>query len=119
VWDKRDRKMSMRVANAIPLNKWTHIAITPTGSDPFRPDITIYINGVYTSVKKAGWLPATSKMSNCYLGKSNWTDSTSTYDNQDELFKGKLFDFRAYKKAVSPDMIKASVDWGKEKLGLK
>ena len=117
VWDKQDRKMSMRVPNAIPLKKWTHVAITPTGSDPFRPDIAIYINGVYTSVKKAGWLPATSKMSNCYLGKSNWTGTQ--YENQDELFKGNLFDFRAYKKAVSADIIKASVNWGKEKLGLK
>ena len=118
VWDKQDRKMSMRIPNAIPLRQWTHVAITPTGSDPFRPDIRIYINGEYASEKKAGWLPATSKMSNCYLGKSNWTIAT-TYTNQDELLKGKLFDFRAYKKALSDDIIKASVTWGKEKLGLK
>jgi len=117
VWDKQDRKMSMRVPNAIPLKRWTHVAVTSGDNDPFRPDIHIYINGVLTSQKKAGWLPATSKMSNCYLGKSNWTDS-GKYTNEDELFKGNLFDFRAYKKAVRSDMIKASVEWGKEKLGI-
>jgi len=118
VWDKQDRKMSMRVPNAIPLKRWTHVTITTGDNDPFRPDIHIYINGVLTSQKKAGWLPATSKMSNCYLGKSNWTEQGNSYTNQDELFQGKLFDFRAYKKAVRSDMIKASVEWGKEKLGL-
>ena len=117
VWDKKDRKMSMKLPNAIPLQKWTHIAVTASTNDPFRPDIAVYINGVSTLVKKAGWLPATSKMSNCYLGKSNWTDDT--YTNQDTLLKGKLFDFRAYKSAASADMIKASYTWGKEKLGLK
>jgi hypothetical protein len=58
-------------------------------------------------------------MSNCYLGKSNWADVTSTYDNKDQLFKGRIFDFRAYKKEVSAEMIKESVAWGKEKLGIK
>jgi hypothetical protein len=116
VWDKQQRKMSIRAPNAITLNKWTHIAITTTGNNPFRPDIAIYIDGNFTLEKKAGWLPSTSKMSNCYLGKSNWT--STKYNNQDELFKGKLFDFRAYKKAVSVDMIQSTVAWGKEKLSV-
>ena len=119
VWDKQDRKMSIKLPTVIPLNQWTHVTVTTKGTDLFRPDINIYINGEFTLQKKTGWLPATSKMTNCYLGKSNWSDVTSTYENHDELFKGRLFDFRAYKKGVSPDMIKASVKWGKEKLGIK
>jgi len=119
IWDKQDRKMSIKLPTVIPLQQWTHITVTTSGTDPFRPDINIYINGKFTLQKKTGWLPATSKMSNCYLGKSNWADVTSTYENQDQLFKGRLFDFRAYKKGVSADMIKESVAWGKEKLGIK
>jgi hypothetical protein len=56
-------------------------------------------------------------MMNCYLGKSNWTGTQ--YTNQDELFKGNLFDFRAYKTNVSPELIKASVAWGKQKLAIR
>ena len=119
VWDKQDRKMSIKLPTAIPLGQWTHVTVTTKGSDPFRPDINIFINGKFMLEKKTGWLPATSKMTNCYLGKSNWADVTSTYENQDQLFKGRLFDFRAYKKGVSADMIKESVKWGKEKLGIK
>lgn len=119
VWDKQDRKMSIKLPTVIPLQQWTHVTVTTNGADPFRPDINIYINGKFTLEKKTGWLPATSNMTNCYLGKSNWADVTSTYENQDQLFKGRLFDFRAYKKGVSADMIKESVKWGKEKLGIK
>jgi hypothetical protein len=69
--------------------------------------------------KKSGWLPASMNMSNCYLGKSNWGDITTTYENRDELLKGRLFDFRAYNIPVSKDTIEKSVKWGKEKLGIK
>lgn len=117
VWDKQDRKMSLKVPTAFALKGWTHVTVTCRNTEPFRPDIAIYINGILASQKKAGWLPSTSKMTNCYLGKSNW--SGTQYTNQDELFKGKLFDFRAYKTNVSPEVIKASVAWGKQKLAIK
>ena len=57
-------------------------------------------------------------MTNCYLGKSNWVSTTSLYDNKDELFKGRMFDFRVYTGLVSARVITDSVDWGKIKLGL-
>lgn len=117
VWDKQDRKMSIKIPTAFALKGWTHVTVTSRNSEPFRPDITIYINGILASEKKAGWLPSTSKMMNCYLGKSNWAGTQ--YTNQDELFKGNLFDFRAYKTNVSPELIKASVAWGKQKLAIR
>ena len=120
VWDKQDRKMSIKIPTAFALKGWTHVAVTTNNTEPFRPDIVIYINGVLASQKKAGWLPSTSKMTNCYLGKSNWSGTGNpTYTNQDELFKGKLFDFRAYKTNVSHQLIKDSVAWGKQKLAIK
>ena len=118
VWQEDKRQMQIKVPSAIPLKKWTHLTITTSNEDPFRPDIAIYINGSFTQQKKAGWLPQTSKMTNCYLGKSNWP-STGQYAGQDELFKGRLFDFRAYNKGLTAKLIKDSYTWGKEKLGLK
>ena len=58
-------------------------------------------------------------MTNCYLGKSNWTNQTSQYANKDALFKGKIFDFRAYTKRLDEGFIDRSYDWGKDKLALK
>jgi hypothetical protein len=119
VWDKQSRKMRMKLGSAIPLQRWTHICVTATSDDGFRPNIAFYINGKKVLEKESGWLPATSSMSNCYLGKSNWTNSFSQYEDKDELFKGKIFDFRAYRRNQSEAMVNESYDWGKEKLGVK
>jgi len=119
VWDKQSRKMRILLNNSIPLKKWTHIAITATNEDAFRPNLSVYINGEKRFTKEGGFLPSTGKMSDCYIGKSNWADSTSQYENRDELFKGSLFDFRAYKTIVSAKLINDSIIWGKEKLAIK
>lgn len=116
VWDKQARKMRVKVNNAIPLKRWTHVCVTAMGNDAFRPNIAIYINGKKFMEKESGWLPATSSMTNCYMGKSNWANDVSQYENRDELFKGRLFDFRAYRRSLSEDLIQMSYDWGKEKL---
>jgi hypothetical protein len=118
VWQEDKRQMQIKIPSAIPLKKWIHITVTTSGEDPFRPDIVIYINGKFTQQKKSGWLPQTANMTNCYLGKSNWP-STGQYVGQDELFKGRLFDFRAYNKSLTAKLIKESYIWGKEKLGLE
>lgn len=119
VWDKQSRKMQIKVNNSIPLQKWTHICVTAVGNDAFRPNIAIYINGKLMTVKESGWLPATSSMSNCYIGKSNWANDVSQYENRDEMFKGSLFDFRAYRRSLPEDLINDSYKWGKESLALQ
>ena len=118
VWDKQSRKMRIKVNNAIPLKKWTHITITTTSNNAFRPDIAVYINAKRVFDQPSGWLPATSSMTNCYIGKSNWASSVSQYNNRDELFKGSLFDFRAYKTGLNESVIKNSHDWGKNILAV-
>jgi hypothetical protein len=115
VWDKQARKMRIKVPAAIPLKKWTHITITTTNNDAFRPNIAVYINSTKILEKESGWLPAASTMTNCYIGKSNWS-STGQYDNRDDLFKGRLFDMRAYKTSLPEGKISDSVAWGKEQL---
>ena len=86
--------------------------------DSFRPDIAVYIDGQQNFIQPSGWLPQASYTSNNYLGRSNWENTTSQYENKDELFQGSLFDFRAYNVNLSDDIIKKSYTWGKDKLGL-
>jgi len=119
IWDKQARKFRMKLNQAVPLKTWTHICITTTSSDAFRPTLSIYVNGVKALTKEDGFLPATGSMSNCYVGRSNWADSVSQYQNRDELFQGNLFDFRAYSVSVSEDFIDDSYQWGRQKLNLK
>jgi hypothetical protein len=118
VWDKQARKMRIKVNNSIPLNKWVHIVVTATNNDAFRPNIAVYIDNKKVLEKENGFLASTGSMTNCYLGKSNWSNGVSQYENRDELFKGRIFDFRAYKAGLSEQLIQESYDWGKEKLGL-
>jgi len=118
VWEKEQRRMRVKVNGVIPLKKWVHICVATTNSDAFRPNLAIYINGEKVVQKESGFLPAASVMTNCYIGKSNWANSVSQYENRDELFKGAMFDFRMYKGMVSEKMIKDSYSWGKAKLGL-
>ena len=117
IWDSKQRKMRIIVKGAIPLKKWVHVAITAASNDAFRPDITVWINGVKTFTQPSGWLPQNSSTTKNYIGKSNWS-STSQYSNKDELFKGSLFDFRAYSIPVTPEFISDSFTWGQEMLSL-
>jgi hypothetical protein len=117
VWDKKSRKMRIKVNDAIPLKKWTHITITTTNNDAFRPDIAVYIDAKKVYEKKSGWLAATSSMTNCYIGKSNWSAPAFTqYENRDELFQGRMFDFRAYNISLDESVIEDSFNWSKDRL---
>lgn len=118
IWDRRQRKMQMKVSNAVTLGQWTHITITATNNDAFRPDLAIYINGAQATTKPSGFLPQTSYTTHNYLGKSNWADQTSQYDNRDELFAGHLFDFRAYQAPMSFEKIMETLKWGSGQLGI-
>ena len=118
VWDKQARKMRLKAPAAVKLQTWTHICVTAMDDSNFRPNVAMYVNGKKVIEKESGWLPATSSMTNCYLGKSNWANAQDKFDNKDELFKGRLFDFRAYRASVSEGLIQESYDWGKAKLGI-
>ena len=76
------------------------------------------IDGEKVKVEASGWLPQSSTTTNNYIGKSNWTNETSQYENKNELFNGSVFDVRGYKVPLSEKVIKDSIVWGKDKLGL-
>jgi hypothetical protein len=118
VWDRTQRKMQIKVSNAVTLGEWTHIVITATNDDAFRPDIAIYVNGTMAATKPSGFLPQTNYVTHNYIGKSNWSSVTSQYENKDELFKGSLFDFRMYAAPLSFEKIIKTINWGTELLGI-
>jgi len=119
VWDAKQRKMRCKVNAAISLKKWTHIVISANSNDSFRPDIIIYVDGVQVFVENSGHLPQATSTTNNYLGKSNWSNATSQYELKDELFNGKIFDFRMYNKILGERKINNIIAWGKDKLAIK
>lgn len=118
IWDKRLRKVQIKVNRAIPLKKWVQITVTTTSTDSLRPTYNVYINGTLMHVLEDGFLPQAATTSNNYLGKSNWVNYKTEYENQDELFSGSLFDFRMYETPISDRKVKRIVQWGASKLGL-
>ncbi len=118
IWDARDRKMRINIPCAVPLKQWTHITVTAVTNDAFRPDIKVYINGIQSAFYPSGFLPQTSFMTHNYLGKSNWANVTSQYENRDELFKGKMFDFRTYNTIMGEKKIQETIKWGTKLLGI-
>ena len=118
IFENKMRKLHIQIKDVIPLKKWTHIAITTTNNDAFKPGLQIYKDGKQVHREESAWLPQTNYTTKNYIGKSNWADVTSQMDNKDELFKGKLFDFRGYRTAMSKNKVEKTVEWGKTLLGI-
>jgi len=118
VWEKKLRKVQIKVNGAIPLGKWTHIVITAAGMDAMRPDLNVYVNGNLAFTKEQGYLPQAKVTSNNYLGKSNWANDFSGYELRDELFNGSIFDFRMYSSFLPESKVKRILQWGMNKLGM-
>ncbi len=118
VWDGKQRILQVKLPNAVPARKWTHIVITARNLDAFQPALQFWINGKLFYTKEDGTLPRRDYTTNNYLGKSNWTSITSQYENNDQLFKGRMFDFRVYKMPMTAAKIADTYDWGRQKLGL-
>ena len=119
VWEKSHRKMQIRLDGFFPKGQWVHVCITAKDNKSLRPDLHVYRNGELMYTEFDGWLPQRSDTSRNYIGKSNWNDATSLYENKDELFKGSLFDYRMYRGALSKETIVDSYTWGKKLLGIK
>ena len=119
IWDSQQRKLHIQVKNVIPLRKWVHITITTGDMSPDKPSLKIYVNAKLAHTEESAWLPQNNYTTNNYIGKSNWSNITSPYQNADELFKGRLFDFRGYKLMMNDKKIKDTYMWGKKMLGLE
>jgi hypothetical protein len=119
VWNGKLRMQHIKVQGAIKLKEWTHICITTASGDGVRPALQIWINGEIMAQDPNGHLPQSSLTSNNYLGKSNWLDASSQYENKAEMFKGRLFDVRGYNQPIDNDKLKKIVRWGKLRLLIK
>lgn len=118
VWSGKLRLQHIKVQKAIKLQTWTHVCITTATADGVRPALQIWIDGKMVAEDPNGHLPQSSVTTNNYVGKSNWINPASNYENKPELFKGSLFDLRGYNQAVTEDKLKKTVAWGKKYLGL-
>jgi hypothetical protein len=112
------RKVHIQVKNVFPIRKWTHIVITTTDNSAFSSGLKIYANGKVVHTEESTFLPQTNFTKQNYIGKSNWANATSPYANADELFRGKLFDFRGYRTASTSKKVKDTYEWGQKLLGL-
>jgi hypothetical protein len=118
VWEKKLRKVQIKVNGAIPLGKWTHIVITAKTMDAMRPDLNVYVNGNLVFTQLQGYLPQAKVTTNNYLGKSNWANNFSEYELRDELFNGSMFDFRMYSTVLPEAKIKRILQWGMGRLAM-
>ena len=118
IWDTRQRKMRIRVLNAIPLKRWVHIALTTTDGSSFRPTWQVFIDGVKVFEEVDGHMALKSYTTSNYIGRSNWEGVSSQYEDGDERFRGSLFDFRLYRTPMPPAKIARTVQWGRKKLNL-
>ena len=109
----------MKVSGAFKLRQWTHICITTATGDGARPALEIWVDGKKAAEDPNGSLPQSSTTSNNYIGKSNWSNDSSQFENKAELFRGKVFDLRGYSQAVNEDKLKKTIEWGKLRLDIK
>lgn len=119
IWDKKLRRVQIKVNRLIPIKKWTHIVITAINNDVMRPTLELWVDGELIYTLENGSLPAAKVTSNNYFGKSNWYNELSESDNRDELFSGSLFDFRMYSTVLSKRKIERIREWGAQQLGLE
>lgn len=117
IFENKMRKLHIQVKNIFTVKKWTHIAITTTNNDAFKPGLKIYKDGKLVHTEESAWLPQSNDTTKNYIGKSNWANVTSQMDNKDELFKGKIFDFRGYRTRMTEKKIKDTIEWGKPLIG--
>jgi hypothetical protein len=118
IWDSQQRKMRVRVLDAIPLKRWVHIAVTTTDATSLRPTWEVYIDGKKVYTEPDGHMALKSYVNSNYIGRSNWEGITSQYLDADERFRGALFDFRLYRAPMGASKIAKTHKWGLEKLGL-
>jgi hypothetical protein len=78
---------------ALPLNKWTHVAVTVDATT-----VSLYVDGKLVGTSESqGILPNQIPANNFYLGRSNWPDP---------LFKGRMDEVYIDDKALTADQIK-------------
>ncbi len=117
IWDKEQRKMRMRIVDAVQEQKWHHIAVTTVDS-AFRPTWHVYIDGLRVFSKEEGHLPQTNYTTKNYIGRSNWEGAAGQGEYKDERFRGSLFDFRMYRIPMSEAKIQKTIEWGMVQIGV-
>jgi len=116
VWNGELRMEHVNVLNAFKLGKWTHCCITTGSSDGVRPSLQIWIDGMKMAEKDGTHMAQVAITKNNYFGKNNWMNASSKFENKPELFKGALFDVRAYNQPMGEQKLRKTIAWGKKRL---
>jgi len=117
IWDKEQRKMRIKIIDAIQERKWHHITFT-TRDLSFTPTWEIYIDGIRIFTHQNGHLAQTNYVTKNYIGRSNWENAQGQGEYKDERFRGSLFDFRMYRIPMPESKIHRTIEWGKTLLNL-
>jgi hypothetical protein len=118
VWNGELRMEHINVLKAFKLGHWTHCCITTSSNDGVRPGLQIWIDGIKMAEKDGTHMPQVAITKNNYLGKNNWINGSSKFENKPELFKGGLFDVRGYNQPMNEEKLKKTIAWGKKRLGI-
>jgi hypothetical protein len=118
IWDSQQRKMRVVIPDVFVLKKWQHVVLTTTDMDVVRPVWHVYVDGKKVYENLDGFLPLKSYTQKNYIGRSNWEQQSSQFQDRDERFRGAMFDFRMYRIPMPPGKIKRTYEWGFEKLGM-
>jgi hypothetical protein len=89
VWEKKLRKVQIKVNGAIPIGKWTHIVLTAKNMDAMRPDLNVYVNGnlvfnvhfvklVYAAYTRQGKISENKNANKTLRNKAIKTDNLQT-----------------------------------------
>jgi len=117
IWDKQQRKMRIKILDAVQERKWHHIAFT-TRDLSFTPTWEVYIDGALVYTHPSGHLAQTNYTTKNYIGRSNWENAQGQGEYKDERFRGSLFDFRMYRIPMPQTKIQKTIQWGKTLLNL-
>lgn len=115
IWDKEQRKMRIKILDAIEERKWHHIAFT-TRDLSITPTWEVYIDGIKIFTNPNGHLAQTNYTTKNYIGRSNWENAQGQGQYKDERFRGSLFDFRMYRIPMPEPKIQKTIEWGKKLL---
>lgn len=115
IWDKQQRKMRIKILDAIEERKWHHIAFT-TRDLSISPTWEVYIDGIKIFTQPNGHLAQTNYTTKNYIGRSNWENAQQQGQYKDERFRGSLFDFRMYRIPMPETKLQKTISWGKKLL---
>ena len=102
IWDEEQRIMRLESPmGAAVVGQWQHVVVTTTDDTAWWPEWQMWIDGVLVASRTDGRLSPALELSQNFIGRG---------------VRGCLQDFRIYKAHLSPERVKATMSFSKDKL---